>query len=85
MVEMASEGSEWSGGGGGTSRQLSANPRSVGMSVGSSGTDEPRNRCRRLPPLFIAAGDRGPPTIKGRAPPIRALIKELIEPLDSVN
>ena len=50
------------GGGGGTSRQLSANPRSVGISVGLSGTDEPRNWCRRPPPLFIAAGDRGPPT-----------------------
>ena len=34
--------------------------------------------CRRPPPLFIAQRNRGPPTIKGWTPPIRARIKGLI-------
>jgi hypothetical protein len=42
-----------------------ANPISVGISVGCTARDEPRIMCRRPPPHYIVQCDRGPSTIVG--------------------
>jgi hypothetical protein len=61
------------GGDGGSGASHRAALTLIGGSVGGvEEHGEPHETCPRPPTSLYSAGDRGPPTIKGRAPPISA-------------
>jgi hypothetical protein len=60
------------GGGGGSGASRCTTLTLIGGSInGVEEHGEPHETCPRPPTSLYSAGDRGPPTIKGRAPPIR--------------